>query len=79
VVALQAPHPAAGLLAVYDTRAVDQIPAAHFAGFARPAGAGDGRGLRLAFAPRFAQGALLSVQLPGRGEVVNLPMYLRPK
>jgi hypothetical protein len=79
VVALQAPHPAAGLLAVYDTRPADQVLAAHFAGFARPASAGGGRGVRLAFAPGFAQGALLSVQLPGRGEVVNVPMYLSSK
>lgn len=79
VVALCKPHAAAGLLVVYDTRPIDQILTAHFAGFARPAGAGDGEGLQLSFAPCFPQGALLSVQLNGGQEIVNIPFFLRHK
>ncbi len=77
VVLLRAPHPCAGLLAVYATT-YDPVVHARLLGFARPPAGLEGAlgGARsLAPAPGYARGALATVRLGDRA-LWSLPMLL---
>lgn len=81
-VALRAPHPAAGCVALYAT-SVDPVVHARLLGFARPAWAGAGArgagsGVRVAAHANFERGALFTIAAAGHeGQLYNLPAYFK--